>query len=253
MTNLRAEISELQEKCGGLTSITESKHGTVISGRLSFDTTAQGLEPIADWFDIEVHVRFKYPQNLPMVREVGGKIPDSYPHSDEDGTLCLGVPVDERRIFSQQPSLLGFVDRLVIPFLYGYCHWQRYGKHPFGEHKHGDEGIVQYYVETLELDAEVIAMSVVCFLYEHGYQGNQICPCGKKRIVRKCHGPMLRELHRNHTRDTLRHDLGSVLRHCRKKCGAGELCLPLPLKKQIRRITGKARKQGIDILAAVRE
>lgn len=119
MTDLLAEIAELQGAYSGLTSITEGESGTVISGRLAFDVTAQGFEPIADCFDIEVHVRFRYPQILPSVREIGGKIPDRYPHVYRDGTLCLEVPVDARRIFLQQPSLLGFVDRLVIPFLYG--------------------------------------------------------------------------------------------------------------------------------------
>jgi hypothetical protein len=178
---------------------------------------------------------------MPRARETAGRIERSYTHINQDGTLCLAVPIEERRIFFEQPSLLGFGDRLVIPYLYGYCHWKQYGRHPFDEQEHGEEGIVQYYIDTLHLADELAALAVVCFLFEHGYRGHHPCPCGSGLKVRNCHGPVLRSLHQHHTRLTLMHDFDSVFQVCFRKFQAGQLSFPMPLKSQILRILNKVR------------
>ena len=146
-----------------------------------------------------------------------------------------------RRIFHQQPSLLGFVNRLVIPYFFGYCYWKEHGEHPFGEQKHGGEGVIQYYMERLNLGDEVTSLVFVCSLYEHGYRGHHDCPCGSGRRVRKCHGPTLMDIHRNHTPITLRHDLGFALRLFARKLEEGQLPFPDVLMKQVGRILKKTK------------
>ena len=236
---LAAQITELQTVHDGLTEIEEREHEIAVSGALSFEGSHDRLATITDTFEIDLLIPEGYPDRLPRVRETGAKIAGDYDHVYADGRLCLAVPVEERRIFGQQPSLLGFVNGLVVPYLYGYCHWRRYGKHPFGEQKHGAEGIVQYYVERLRLKDDIAALSVVAFLFEYGYRGHHACPCGNGQIVRKCHGSVLRELCENHTLETLRIDFAAVLKHCVEKHGAERLSFPSALTKQVRRLLDK--------------
>ena len=236
MTELAAEIGELLAVHKRLEKTREINREVVLSGTLLFEAEPDGLAPITDSFEIEVLIPDAYPEILPRVSEIDGKIDSDYEHVFVGRTLCLGVPIEMRRIFSQQPSLLGFVNRLVVPYFYGYCHWKEYGKHPFGEQKHGDEGIVQYYVDRLNLNDEVTALAVVCFLYEHGYRGHHDCPCGSGSKVRVCHRPTLLDLHRHHTPFTLRHDLNCALDHFARKLEDGQLLFPDKLTTQIRRI-----------------
>lgn len=179
---------------------------------------------------------------LPRARETEGRIERTYPHINDDGTLCLAIPVEQRRIFLEQPSLVGFVNRLVIPYLYGYCYWKQHGQHPFDEQQHGWEGIVQYYMDTLHLADELTALAFVCFLFQHGYRGHHDCPCGTGLKVRNCHGPALRNLHRYHTPETVRHDFFAVFEICFRKFQAGQLSFPTPLRTQILHLLGRIDK-----------
>ena len=227
----------------------ETEHEAVLGGLLAFEASANGLETISDCFEVELRVPQGYPQRLPVVLETTGRIRVDYDHVNAGGTLCLGTPVEERRIFLQQPRLLGFVNRLVVPFLYGYCYWKKHGEHPFGEEEHGAEGILQHYVDALRLDSKEVAASVVCYLYEYGYRGHHPCPCGSGRVVRDCHGTMLWDLLQLHTSETLRKELEAALCYCVDRKNAGELSVALPIGRRIRKFAGKrdqrSRRRGI--------
>ena len=236
---LAAQITELQTVHGGLSEIEEREDETAVGGALSFEASHDGLATIADTFEIELLIPEWYPDRLPRVRETGARVAGDYDHVYTDGGLCLAVPVEERRLFARHPSLLGFVNELVVPYLFGYCHWRRHGEHPFGERKHGGEGVAQYYVEMLNLKDDIAALAVVAFLFEHGYRGHHACPCGSGQIVRKCHGAALRELHENHTPETLRIDFAYVLAHCTETHETERLVSAPSLMKQVQRLLGK--------------
>ncbi len=245
MHDMAAEITELLAIHQGLNTHEEPNSEIVISGNLAFEAVPEDLPRIADTFEIEVRVPTAYSAILPEIRETGGKIHSEYEHVFPNGTLCLGVPIELRRIFSRQPSLLGFMNGLVIPYFYGYCYWNEHGEHPFGEQKHGGEGIIEYYTNRLNLREEVQAVAFICFLYEYGYRGHHNCPCGSGQRVRHCHGPILLDLHKHHTPHTLTHDLSCALDHLFEKFKDNELSLPDPLLKQIGRIAkGKNRRRA---------
>ena len=241
---LSAEMAELRRIHSGLTEIEERTRETVVSGELPFEASHEGLATITESFDIELFIPEAYPSELPWVRETGTRIDCDYRHVFQNGRLCLAVPVEERRIFARQPSLLGFVNRLVVPYLYGYCYWKEFGQHPFGEQSHGAEGIADYYVERLELDNDLAALAVVASLLEHGYRGHHRCPCGSGKIVRKCHGAALRELHEHHTPETLGVDFRAVLEHVLSKDGVEGLSRAPALNRQVRRLLGAKQVVG---------
>ena len=209
---LTFDIRELQKTHSGLTRIQRGIGEMYLSGSLPFDAHHDELEAISACFNIELRIPESYPENLPIVRETGGAIKETYEHVNPDGTLCLCVPIKARIVFHNDPTLLGFVNKLVVPFLYGYSYWEKHNVHPFGEQEHGSAGIVQFYMDTFDLRGEKEVVEVVRSLNEYGYDGHRSCPCGSGRLVKKCHGKILRELHHRHTPQTLQHDWAQIAR-----------------------------------------
>ena len=234
--HLQRQISELTSVHKGLTEVIEHDAETSILGTLEFVGSADGLEDMRESFDVELIVPHSFPEHLPQTKEIGGRIAIDYDHLFPGGTMCLGVPIEQRRVFLEQPSLLGYVERLVVPYLYGYCYWTKHGIHPFDEAAHGCEGILDHYVDMLELTSAVSALSVICFLFEHGYRGHHDCPCGSGKRVRACHGPKLRTLHDNHTPETIRNDFEAIFLHCWVEFQEGKISLPKRRKIQLVRL-----------------
>lgn len=237
------QLAELTSVHRQLTNITERQHEIVVSGSLPFEAFADGLETIRGSFDIELTIPRSFPESLPRVRETGRQIESSYPHLNPDGTLCLALPVEQRRVLREQPTFLEFVNRLVIPFLYGYSYWKKHGQHPFGEQDHGDAGVLRYYLDTLQLRDKVAVLAVLSFLLMHGYRGHHDCPCGSGLRVRGCHGTALLQLYQLHTRHTLQSDFLAVLRICIDGCRAGRLSIPQSLRRQVDRILRKLSRR----------
>ena len=230
------QITELQNTHQGLSHVTEKDGEIIVSGSLPFEASADGFETITSAFDIELIIPFDYPKNLPRAYEASGEIACEYEHVFDDKKLCLAVPIEERLIFHQEPTLFGFVNRLLVPYLYGYCYWRKYKIHPFDESAHGTKGIVQYYCDKLKLDNEISVLAIISFLYEHGYRGHHLCPCGSGIKVRNCHGNTLREVINLHTEDTLRNDFVTVLSFYLGKLEQNEILLTDTLLRQARRI-----------------
>ena len=235
------EIAELQQVHKGLVGVTETDDKIIVFGPLSFEASASGYETIVDSFDVELIIHKNYPKKLPSVRETGGKILKSYDHINEDRTLCLAVPIEERRLYLIQPTLLGFVNKLVVPYLYGYCYWKEHGKHPFDESEHGSKGIIQYYRERLKLNDENSILAIISFLYEYGYRGHHYCPCGSGKKVRNCHGEQFQELLKLHSDHTLELDFVYILNHQIKKAKNDNYSFPNSLETQVSRILKKRK------------
>ena len=233
------QINELTKVHQGLTNVVEHSAKTLVSGALPFEASVEGLETITELFAIELNIPKNFPESLPLVWETDGRIDANYEHRLTNDALCLAVPNEQHRIFFEQPTLLGFVNRLVIPFLYGYCFWKKHGYHPFDEAAHGNEGILRHYIDSLGLRDELAALAAISFLFQHGYRGHHFCPCGSGLIVRACHGPALRALHEPHTAETVRHDFLAIFNFCYAKYQEGKLSFPQPLLKQLVRLLAK--------------
>jgi hypothetical protein len=229
------QLAELTAVHAGLTNVVEEEGRTLVSGPLPFDAASEGLPAITDRFEIELAIPSDYPKTLPRVRDIGGKVDASYEHLYISKAFCLGVPVEERRLFLEQPSLLGFVNRLVIPYLYSYCYWKQHRTYPFGDQLHGNAGILRHYLDTLKVTDDFAVLAVISFLFEHGYRGHHACPCGSGLIVRKCHGEVMRDLLRCHSRESLVVDFDAVLNECWERL-LTEARQRLPLVGQVDRI-----------------
>ena len=108
----------------------------------SAETNGKKTEVIEDGYNVRIESPENFPEQLALTWETGGRIPPDY-HKLTNGALCLGSRVGLRLQMGGSPSLLRFVERCVIPYLYGYSYSVKHGAPPFGELAHGELGSLQ--------------------------------------------------------------------------------------------------------------
>ncbi len=205
---IKQQFKELSKIFPGL-RLCEDKPGQwVIRGKLSFSASFQNNTTITDTFLVMITLPYDYPQSPPFVQETGGRIPADF-HQNPDRTLCLGIPIELRQRFKREPTLLAFVKNLLIPYLYSYSYFEKYGKLPFGEFAHGGRGIREYYQELFKTDDIYIVLELLKIMAEGSYKGHHICPCGSGKILRNCHN--LKELVKNYSKGLFLRDFIYVL------------------------------------------
>lgn len=158
------------------------------------DVELSGLPRLDGSYRIKIVVPRAFPASLPRAYAVEGSIPRSY-HSYSDGSLCLGAPLHIRSIVNRTPTLLGFVVRCVVPYLYRHRHIQALGKAPWGELDHHSPGLLQYYERVLGTSD---ARACIEFLRLGGLRkrvANKCpCPCGSGLRLGRCHHRRLNRL-----------------------------------------------------------
>jgi hypothetical protein len=158
------------------------------------DTQVRGTFPVLspegrelDRYQVAIELPADYPEGLPVVREVGGRIPwheDS--HVETDGKACVLIPDDRWRGFPKGAPFRHFLEGPVHNFFLGQSLVAQGEKWPFGEWRHGREGVLQYYQE---LFGTVDLRTVARFLHVLNKLNLKLhwdCPCGSGRKIEKC-------------------------------------------------------------------
>jgi hypothetical protein len=187
---VEAHFTELVKKYEHL-SLDLSNLIPVVQGTLEFSAAYEGVK-FTDSFDIKLFIPLDYNKTPPSAYEMAGKIPKEF-HTNGDGSLCLAPPVEIRRKFLEIPTLLGFVDNLLIPYLYSFKHFKDQGYMPYRDLPHGADGVMQYYFEAIGVDSASIVLDFLKIIALEDYRGHHECPCGSGSKIRKCHGKLLRE------------------------------------------------------------
>lgn len=165
------------------------QNGFIISGTFVFYATTSSGPEIRDKFDLKINVPEKFPEEIPTVEEIGGKIPrDGQHHVNPDGTLCLGSPLRLIEKISIHSTLSGFTDECLIPFLYAVSHKLQFGgKFFFGELAHGNEGIIDDYLEIFGVKTHQQIMDVFDRLsLKKRVANKKDCPCQCGQRLGKC-------------------------------------------------------------------
>ena len=89
----------------GLALVPSPDARIIIAGDLCFRVQGPHGDPIADAYEVEIHVPRGFPEDFARVWETGGRIPESY-HKLHDGSLCLGAPGELRLRLLLAPRLL---------------------------------------------------------------------------------------------------------------------------------------------------
>lgn len=189
---VHAQFAELLNKYGKLDLQKQINGPVLVKGDLHFSASYE-KECIEDKFAIELIICAEYPSKPPVAKETGGRIPQSF-HHFSNGALCLGAPLQTKMKFQENPTLLGFVEDQIIPYLYSFSYFEKHGKMPFGELAHGGKGVAQYYQQLLGLQSEVAVLGFLRILVDDEYRGHLSCPCSSGKKLRCCHGEQLQRI-----------------------------------------------------------
>jgi hypothetical protein len=171
-----------------------------IEGRFDFRARTEKYHEINDGYVLRIRVPSLFPRDVPAVYEVERRIPrNGHYHVNSDGTLCLGSRLRVLQKLARLPTLTGFSQNCLVPYLFAVSHKLTYGGDlPFGELAHGPAGELMDYLELFGLRTVEQARMVVQYLGMKERKANKLpCPCGCGRRLGRCRFNMkLREFRR---------------------------------------------------------
>ena len=201
-----------------------------VTGCLAFSVETEKGTILEDAYQVKISIPPDYPQSVPTVREVGGRIPKEFHRHPHDGTLCLGAPLAVRMAFHKDRSLLGYIRNQVVPYLFAHSYNEEYEEMPYEQLPHGGEGILLYYREVLGVNNILAVLGLLRVLVDDSYRGHYDCPCGSGRNLRKCHGPALLAVKDYQNQDDFLVDFLMILRHVTRTKDIEEFLSVLPLR-----------------------
>ena len=186
-------LEELLVRQPGL-RIVPAASDLVLVGRLTFTAQIPDKVQISDCYQIELRLPETFPRKIPSVFETGGLIPRSYHHL-QDGSLCMGSETRLRLMLSEGMSLVTFIDRCLIPYLYRFSYLETHGEAPFEDLDHGLSGIREDLRELLRAKRESEVLPFIRLLGMRKRDANKKrCPCGSGDRVGRCHHRQLNRL-----------------------------------------------------------
>src|ERR1700674_1426981 len=154
---------------------------------------ADGAE-ILDRFLIEIQFPDDYPYSIPILREIGGRIPwHEDRHANRTGEACPIVP-EEWLIRPDHDSILQFLNGPVRNFFIGQLLVEQGKLWPFGERPHGVPGLLESYGELIGTTDAPTLLRYLDYLSKETVKGHWECPCGSKKRLRDCHLEVLKSL-----------------------------------------------------------
>ncbi len=158
--------------------------GAVIKGTFAVRSPAGA---VLDRFQIVIELFDDHSRSLPIVREVGGRIPwrEDF-HVERDGRACVLLPDDRWRCFPEGAPLRQFLDGPLHDYFLGQSLVALGEDWPFGGWGHGAEGIIQYYKQLLETDDPKTILRFLQVMAKLNLKLHLPCPCGSGNKIKKC-------------------------------------------------------------------
>lgn len=187
---LRAELERLVPEKYPLLRVVEGATTICLEGGLSVcDESGHELAV----YQIRIEFPAGFPDNIPILYEIGGKIPRiSDRHVDGNGAACLCVRDEIYKYCPPGYSVDEFMQGLVIPFFRSQIVFEETGVYP-GERQHGIDGILDFYEEALGTRAKDIVIAFLEYLTSSSVKGHHVCYCGSQKKLRDCHFHVLQK------------------------------------------------------------
>ncbi len=168
-----------------------AKNGGIrLVGLFRFSASRAGeAAAFEDQFQIAIEVPRVFPREIPVVFETGDRIPRSPQfHVNSNGSLCLGSPVHLLLIAAERPTLLGYFDRTLVPFLLAVSTTLATGRSfLFGELAHGPPGALADYQQLFKLKTAAQAkLALRALTLSKRVSNKRPCPCGCSLRLGKC-------------------------------------------------------------------
>lgn len=147
------------------------------------------------------------PGKLPVVHEIGGRIPRIADRhvNPSTGDICTDVP--ELILLRGDYSLLGYLDGPVRNFFISQHLVEKGEPWPFGQWEHGRRGLIQAYGEILGVTGEDYIVRLLNTLDRKNLKPHWLCPCESGRKIRHCHLDQIQNLQERIPRRIIRQAL----------------------------------------------
>lgn len=159
----------------------------VMEGELRCHRIGPDDVEIDEQYALKLEVPRGFPRALPRVFETGGKVPMTF-HRNPDTSLCLGSPISQRFAIEREPTIGGFIDRVIVPYLYSHAYFVRFGRVPFGELAHGAPGLEDDVRRIFRLPSRTNAGEFLRLAsLKRRHANKQPCPCRSGLRLGRCH------------------------------------------------------------------
>jgi len=204
-------INSLLKSQPGLSLQPSSAEEMVVSGEYQFTAKQDEHEEISDCYDVKIQIPDDFPKSVPTVTELGGRIPKTFHTQPDDSTLCLGSPARLMLELKKAPNLPAFIEKCVVPYLYGYSHWEKCGALPQGELLHGRQGVLEDYCSLFKVDDKKKCLKMISLACMQKRVANKkLCFCGSDRRLGKCHNRKVNHLRKQLGRKWLSEEYKSL-------------------------------------------
>lgn len=171
---------------------------------------------VLDRFAVVINLPSDYPKSLPVVREVGGRIPwkrDKY-HIEESGpsagTACVLLPDARWESFPVGAPFLQYLKGPLHNFFLGQALVAVGEDWPHGEWSHGPEGIYEYYQRLLNINDRTIVHRFIYVLSKPETKRHWECPCGSGKKIKNCCARQISEIRRKIPATIAKHTLKTL-------------------------------------------
>ena len=192
-------------------SVISGEDGYTLTGIVAMAKTYNDV-PLYDDYHLKIVVPADFPTHMPSVFDTNNDVPEEFMHFLNDGSFCLGAYCDLRSFLDAHPSLVSFIDEIVMSYLYSASYYRVYGTFPYGARSHGTEGIIEAYRERYKTDNDLLLTRLLLRLIgKTPYRGHSPCPCGSGKHLRNCHGGLLIKDIQSVYRDYFQNDAYEIL------------------------------------------
>lgn len=140
-----------------------------------------------DRYGVEIELPLEYPDRLPIVRETAGRIPWEADRHNSNGIVCVLLPEDRWWSFPPEKPFLEYLTVPLHNYFLGQSLVEAGGTWPFSEHRHGLDGIIDFYKERFGTEDAKAAVLLLKLVAAGRFRGHWECPCGSGKKLRRCH------------------------------------------------------------------
>ncbi len=161
----------------------------VLKGQFSFTAKYPKAGELSDSYSLIIEFPKNFPRDIPVVTEYLKKIPrNGEYHVNGDGTLCLGSPLRLLVRISKAPTVNGFVEFCLVPYLFAASYkLKNGGRFLFDELDHGLPGMLTDYKNMLGLkEPEQVCEALRLLGMKKRRANKRPCPCSCGIRLGKC-------------------------------------------------------------------
>jgi hypothetical protein len=156
-----------------------------------------------DRWQVSIELPEGYPNELPVVRETGGRlVPTRDNHVlPSDGTACVLLPETRYRWFPRGATFQQYLEGPMRSYFANQSYRARGGSWTHDEWAHGARAAVDFYKDLLGSKEDIVGWRGLIAMGLR-IRGDQACPCGRRWSVSKCH-PVLIDVQSNLSGNTV--------------------------------------------------